>query len=193
MPAKVRFIDRDRGWNEITKEIKKARSKPHAVVGVFGSKAAADHGGLPNIHIAVTHEFGLTINHPGGTHYFVGEDGRARFVSKEEGAKRGLPVTKPHTIQMPERSFLRGTIDVKQREIIRFAKNLFQRVITNQLDTKKALDMLGVFVQGEIRKRMSMGIPPALKPATIRRKGSSTPLIDTGQLRASIDFQTRNI
>ena len=33
------------------------------------------------------------------------------------------------------------------------------------------------------------GIAPPLKPATIARKGSSTPLINTGQLRSAITWR----
>ena len=188
---KVRFKDKDRGWKRLQREIKKARRKPHVAVGIFGSKAAADHGGTPNIRVAVAHELGLEIQHPGGTAYFV-KDGRAVFVSNEAAKGKDLPRTKPHMIKMPERSFIRGTVDAKGRRIAKMAKTLMEAVFRGRGDTRKALGLLGVFVQGLIRGRMSQGIPPPLKAATIKRKGSSKPLIDTGQLRSSIDLKVKN-
>lgn len=60
-----------------------------------------------NAPYAAIHEFGGTINHPGGTPYFM-RDGKPVFVSKSgHGAFHGLPVTKPHTIEMPERPYMR--------------------------------------------------------------------------------------
>lgn len=66
---------------------------------------------------AAVHEFGGTINHPGGTPYFM-RDGKAVFVSKSgAGAFHGLPVTKPHTIEMPARPFMRPSRDALKKEI----------------------------------------------------------------------------
>ena len=94
---------------------------------------------------------------------------------------------------MPERSFLRATFDMKAREIAQLAKNLRWRVFVGTMSNAKALGLLGAFVKGEVQKRMSRGIPPPLDPATIRRKGSSVPLIDTGQLRGSINYEVKNV
>lgn len=59
---------------------------------------------LDVVPYARIHEFGGTINHPGGTPYFIGADGKAKFVSKAAGA--GLPKTKPHPIEIPARPYI---------------------------------------------------------------------------------------
>lgn len=60
---------------------------------------------------AAIHEFGGTIQHPGGTPYFM-RDGKPVFVSNSgHGAFHGLPVTKPHTIEMPARPYMRPARD----------------------------------------------------------------------------------
>ena len=76
-------------------------------VGIIGEKATQIHEGtnLTNAELGAVHEFGATINHPGGTPYLIKEDGTAQFVSKEKG--KNLPKTKPHQIIIPTRSFLR--------------------------------------------------------------------------------------
>jgi len=48
------------------------------------------------------------------------------------------------------------------------------------------LDALAQIGAGEIQARIAAGIDPPNAPATIQKKGSSTPLIDTGILRSSI-------
>lgn len=66
-----------------------------------------------SVKYARIHEYGGTINHPGGTAYFVsyaGGVGGVTFVSNKSGLSEHLPRTKPHTITMPERSFLRSAL-----------------------------------------------------------------------------------
>jgi hypothetical protein len=198
----VRFVDKDHGWEAIRKKIAKTKKGPHVVVGVFGEKASEDHGGMPNLKIATAHEFGLDIQHPGGTPYIVTDEG-TRFVSKAAAQGKNLPVTAAHVIPIPERSFIRATVDVNAKKIAALCKRMAAAVIegkihgpggvTAEMTLPKALEIIGVYVQGLIRRRMSSGIPPPLKAATARRKGSSVPLIDTGQLRASIDFEVRKV
>jgi hypothetical protein len=185
---KVKFQDRDKGWGKVEKAIRAGRKKPNVQVGIFGKEAAADHGGVPNIQVAVAHEFGANINHPGGTAYVM-RNGRPVFISNEAARGKNLPRTKPHKIVVPERSFIRTTVDLRKRKIAALARNLAGDVLVGERIMRDALQMLGVFVQGLIRKRMSRGIPPPLRPATVKRKGSSKPLIDTGQLRGSVDLR----
>lgn len=182
--------DKDKGWAKVKAEINSAAS--HSAVGVFGAKAAADHGGLPNIKVALTHEFGATIRHPGGTAYIPQADGSVRFVSNAAAEELHLPRTRPHDIVIPRRSFVRDTVDMKRRQIAAIIRNLAAQVLVGKMDREKALEIVGVFVQGLIRQRISQGIPPPNAPSTIARKrGSAKPLIDTGQLRASIDHEVR--
>lgn len=79
-------------------------------VGIIGEQAyeTHPHTDLTMAHLGAIHEFGATIQHPGGTPYTIDENGLAHFVSKDKG--EGLPKTKPHTITIPARSFLRATL-----------------------------------------------------------------------------------
>jgi hypothetical protein len=54
------------------------------------------------------------------------------------------------------------------------------------------MKLIGMRVVGDIQDRISDGIPPPNSPITIARKGSSKPLIDSGQLRQSISFEVRS-
>lgn len=90
---------------------------------------------------------------------------------------------------IPSRSFIRATVDVKRAEIEKVQADLAAQVAAGKIDGRTALARLGAFVQGLVQARIAEGIGPALKPATIRRKKSSKPLIDTGQLRSSVTYK----
>lgn len=92
---------------------------------------------------------------------------------------------------VPERSFIRQTADLKAAEITRFAAKQYGDVVGGTSTAKSAMERVGMFTQGLIQQRIADGIPPENSPATIDRKGSDKPLIDTGQLRSSITYEVR--
>ncbi len=97
------------------------------------------------------------------------------------------------TRHIPERSFLRATVDESENDIRVMMRRLGRRIMSNsaRMQPTEALTILGLHVQSLIRKRIRQGIPPPIAPATIARKGSSVPLIDTGQLIQSITFEVK--
>jgi len=90
---------------------------------------------------------------------------------------------------IPERSFIRSTIDDRSEEYHRLAKNLCGRIIDGTMTTHRALAMMGTRIVVDIKRRIQRGIDPPNKPATISRKRSSKPLIDKGQLIGSITHE----
>lgn len=92
---------------------------------------------------------------------------------------------------IPQRSFIRGTVELKNTEINRLIGKLTRRMVRSEGRETPAdmLEILGAWVASEIKKRIRDGIPPALKPETVEAKGSSTPLIDTGRLLNSITWE----
>ena len=87
---------------------------------------------------------------------------------------------------IPARSFIRATIDEKRAEIEKLQRVLGAQVATGKLAEEQALSALGAKVAGWIQARIAEGIDPPLSAATVAKKKSSKPLIDTGQLRSSI-------
>jgi phage gpG-like protein len=154
----------DHGWEAIKHRVRALRDQRAVCkVGVQGAEAAANHqdSRLTVAQIANVHEFGKTIHQP--------RTGR--------------------TIVIPERSFLRATIDQYQDAIARRQVLLGQGYVLGKFALKPAMELLGQYVVGLIKQRMANGIPPPNSPWTIARKGSSKPLIDTGQLRNSITYK----
>lgn len=92
---------------------------------------------------------------------------------------------------IPERSFIRSTCDRKRKDHIRLLRQLQDKVILGRLSKKQALIQFGEVVKSDMVQGINNGIEPALKPKTIKRKGSSKPLIDTGRLKGSIAHEIR--
>ena len=88
---------------------------------------------------------------------------------------------------MPQRSFLRSAYD----ENLPVINKMIQRVANGAvfgLETNAALNQLGNVVQGMVQRKIVDGPFVPNSPATIKRKKSSKPLIDTGHLRQSIRY-----
>lgn len=92
-------------------------------------------------------------------------------------------------INIPERSFVRGAFDDNLAENIAFARKLGLAIILRKITLGRAGAILGLRLKSQVLARLDAGIPPPLQPATIARKGSSKQLIDTEQLKRSIDFE----
>ena len=89
---------------------------------------------------------------------------------------------------IPERSFLRAGI---RRGMPKFRDVNFdslRKVVLGKMPVEAAIERLGVVAVGEVKREFVVGRFKPLKPETIKRKGSSRPLIDTAQLRQSITY-----
>ncbi len=87
---------------------------------------------------------------------------------------------------IPQRSFIRGWFDERQGEIQTTLKQQIGQAVAGKRPLAQALARAALILEGSVKDRIRHHIPPPLAPATIKRKGSSTPLIDTGQLRNAI-------
>lgn len=93
---------------------------------------------------------------------------------------------------IPERSFLRSTLSENKEQASRLLANRLQQAIFEDGETKAAFALVGEKLTGEVKRKIQSGLAPPLDPKTIARKGSSTPLIDTGNLLQSITYEVRN-
>ncbi|WP_298036430.1 hypothetical protein [uncultured Campylobacter sp.] len=92
---------------------------------------------------------------------------------------------------IPERSFLRKPLINNAEAVANLAKNAIGKFIAGEMSAAEALGVIGEEAKGISKEAVTNGISPALKPATIKRKKSSKPLIDTGQLLNSITYEVR--
>jgi len=90
---------------------------------------------------------------------------------------------------LPQRSFIRATVDERRADIERLQLTLAKRVALGQITEEQALNALGAKVAAWCQARIVAGIAPPLAASTLaRKKGKATPLILTGQLRSSITY-----
>ena len=87
---------------------------------------------------------------------------------------------------LPARPVMRQTNQKYGRSIPGVISRLTKEVIAGSRTPGQALARLGVYWEGRIKLMFREGVFRPLKPATIARKGSSKPLIDSGQLRQSV-------
>jgi hypothetical protein len=92
---------------------------------------------------------------------------------------------------IPERSYIRSTYHAEQDALRQMARTLVQRVLMGKMEAEQALNLLGMKLANAIKRAITTGdgIPPPLSPDTIRRKGSSRPLVDTGRLLGAITWK----
>lgn len=93
------------------------------------------------------------------------------------------------TERTPERSFLRGGIRNNRGEHLRMSRQLLKKVVSDAMPFSQALGLLGEAAKGFVQKEITNGDFVPLTEATIRRKGSTKPLIDSGQMRQSVAWE----
>ncbi|CAM0028783.1 tail completion or Neck1 protein [Vibrio phage K121] len=59
---------------------------------------------------------------------------------------------------------------------------------SNNEDMDNALNMIGLIAVGKVQQYMTELQDPPNAPSTVKKKGSSNPLIDTGALRQSVTY-----
>lgn len=94
------------------------------------------------------------------------------------------------TVHSPSRPFMRDSINGHKQEIEQFMQRQ-AKGIANGKKAKDVLEQIGAFQTKLIQKEIVQGDFVPNSPATIRKKGSSTPLIDTGLMRQSVHFVVR--
>lgn len=87
---------------------------------------------------------------------------------------------------VPMRSFIRGTFDEQQTELAALVRSQARLTVEGRLTAEQAGERIALKAEAIFKRRIRERIPPPLAASTIKRKGSSVPLISTGQLRNSI-------
>lgn len=90
---------------------------------------------------------------------------------------------------IPERSFLRSGMRENQEKYVRLNKVNLVRILRGNLTADQALGQLGEMAKGDVQVKIRSGDFTPLKQATMDRKGSSKPLIDTGQMVQSVSYE----
>lgn len=159
--ARGRVRERDRGWARIRKAVK-AADGAGVKVGVLAAAGNHDQddGGVQPVTVA-------------------------QVASWNEF---GAGLKKDGTKRIPERPAFRQAIDGAREELRTEIVGAAVEVLLGE-KVPRALGSVGLMAQALIRAKITALRDPPNAEITKERKGSSNPLIDTGQLRGSVTWE----
>jgi len=89
---------------------------------------------------------------------------------------------------IPARPFLEPAITKGAPQYQRLAEIMIPKVLSGSMDMTTLLEQMGNLAEGHVKQEITDLDTPPNAQSTIDRKGSSSPLIDTGALRQSIRY-----
>lgn len=92
-------------------------------------------------------------------------------------------------ITIPERAFLRNGYDLNRDGAISSAESVLPTVLDGSMDSIRFLEMVGLILSSGIKDFATSLDSPPNHPFTTERKGSSNPLVDTGDMIGSIIYK----
>jgi hypothetical protein len=153
--------DSDPGFRKLLRRLRKIETEASGIkVGVFSAKSGSEE-----VIKAAANEFGVPSVHGSG-----------------------LRAGKGHTVSIPERSYLRSTYDEIINRVFRTIKREQKNIISGKLRARDFWSKTGVYFVKKIQGKIRNGSFAPNAPSTIKGKGSSKPLIDTGRLRQEITY-----
>ena len=96
------------------------------------------------------------------------------------------------TESIPERSFIRSSFDENRKDLDNAIDRLWSDVKAGKATARGAADILGNRHEAQIKAKIEKGPFVANSPATIAAKGSSTPLINTGEMKNSVKYEVKH-
>lgn len=92
---------------------------------------------------------------------------------------------------IPARPFLVPTIKDNSGKYVMLMKQGFKAALSNKEEVAKVYEKIGIVASDDVKDYIVSGSFEPLKQKTIDKKGSSKPLISTGELRNSISYEVR--
>lgn len=90
---------------------------------------------------------------------------------------------------IPERPFLRSAMRDNRDKYRNGMKTSAKKLLLGQTSLQTALSKLGILAQGDVQESISTWVSPPNAPSTIAQKGSSQPLVESGELRAAVTYK----
>ena len=118
---------------------------------------------------------------------------RVGFQAGEAAEKDGVDIAniamwnEVGTSRAPSRPFLRMSVDENADKISKMCQAQVKRLAQGGT-AQEILQALGAFQKGLVQAKIGDGAFEPNAPATIRKKKSDHPLIDSGRMRQSVSF-----
>ena len=92
---------------------------------------------------------------------------------------------------IPPRPFLLNAMRSNKDKYRDALKASAAKILTGEVTFEATLNKLGILAQGDVQQEITDLRDPPNSEVTIARKGSSNPLIDTGQMRQSVTWEIK--
>lgn len=96
------------------------------------------------------------------------------------------------TENAPARPFMRQTVTDKKDEIAQFQADAVAQGLKQHRNAAKTMNQIGVFMKAKVQEEIVDGKFEPNAPSTIKKKGSSRPLIDTSRMRQNVNYTVKN-
>lgn len=161
MKSKINTKFIDKGFKDVKKTIEQMKDIAYIKIGILEEEGSQVHGGsdLSLAGVAAVNEFG----------------------TKSAGKNRNVTI--------PPRPFIRTTMDEKKGLFEQITYNALVKINSIGADPIRELNKIGLVIAESIKAKITSIRTPPNAESTIKGKGSSKPLIDTGRMRASIRHQ----
>lgn len=103
----------------------------------------------------------------------------SRAVWNNFGTSRGIP----------ERPFMQNSVRANRGKYQTAMRSSAAKILRGETSLQVVMQKLGILGQGDIQAEITSLMTPPNAPSTIRQKGSSKPLIDTGEMRSAVTFR----
>jgi hypothetical protein len=113
----------------------------------------------------------------------VGDEVLTKGIVNEFGTNKA---GKNKNITIPERSFIRSTYNKQFKKVSKRFGQVFTSISNRQYNVKEKLKLIGIEQEAATKQTITDMKAPENSESTITKKGSSHPLIDTGELRSKI-------
>ncbi len=187
-------------WDSILAEIDKL-NRYALEIGIFGGSSDDNFYAM----IANVHEFGMTIHAKNKYLTIPTKHAEGRKASEIPGLFRPkgkdiLAVANgdgtltvmfilKESVNIPERSFIRSTFDENEDGWSEFIEERVNLIFEGEMRARQLFEQLGAKIVGQIQKKMTDIRSPKNAAITVANKGSSNPLMDTGELRRRVTWQ----
>jgi hypothetical protein len=174
--SRVHVTDHDKGYARLLRDLHDL-GPIEAVVGIREEKGKHAYDADEVLSKGGTSgDMGLTVAAAATVNEYGSEDGR-----------------------IPERSFMRSTFDENRDRYAAGIRIGIEKAIDGSLAGSRpvhggvleVIEVVAAVVVGDVQEKIVAGPFKPNAPYTIRKKGSSKPLIDTGRMRQSIDYEIR--
>lgn len=92
---------------------------------------------------------------------------------------------------VPKRPFIEPSLKANRKKYLAYAGRQITPIIRRRQSLNNTWQTIGVMAVADIQKYMVTAQFTPLAASTIARKGSSKPLIDTGQMRQAITYRVK--